>query len=260
MIFAFIFWMFTFLLCSSCREIDSTTDIDNLSSSTARHVMVVHLQELTDDQGGDNHVFGQIKAFLRLGYNVTYVFLLDYKKHYDRKDFFDLHKLGVHVIDGSAGANDGTAVLNMKLQLAFQYDAVVEFLWGNPQYLAYLRQFNQILKDISPLTDIVIVNPDIFHQRLQKEYGNERRGCRQCTIYKEAELYFWENAEIVAGVSEEVNSVTRKLVPAAKVLLLPYCELVPKVERDLPWNERSGVIYAGQSLISVALLFIFNSV
>lgn len=218
------------------------------SSEYQKHVMVIHIQEITDDQGGDLHTLGQLQAYLRLHYKVTYLYLLDYKKDYDRSKFVNLEELGITVIDGTSGAKDATTTVKVKeLLLQNKYEAVIEFLWGTPDYLAYLRDINEQIKDLSPSTAIGVLNADVFHQRMLKEHGGDVNKCPSCEEYRKVELYFWQNADVVIGVNDDINLQTRKIFPHANVVLLPYCELVEKAEISVSWEKRTGIIYYGHN-------------
>ena len=213
-----------------------------------KHVMIIHIQELTDDQGGDYHVYGQILAYMKLDYKVTYVYLLDYKKDYDRTKIVPLEKMGVIVVDGSPGAQEASTVFKIKyLLMTNKYESVVEFLWQTPQYLTYLRDVNEQIKDLSPSTAIGVLNADIFHERMLKEYGGDISKCPQCDEYKKLEMYFWKHADVIIGVNDDLNVVAKRLMPTAKIVLLPYCELVKKTDKVVSFEKRSGIVYYGHN-------------
>ena len=226
--------------------ISQLSSLDSPAALEQKHVMIIHIQELTDDQGGDYHVYGQILAYMKLDYKVTYVYLLDYKKDYDRTKIVPLEKMGVIVVDGSPGAQEASTVFKIKyLLMTNKYESVVEFLWGNPDYLTYLRDVNEQISDISPSTIISVLNADIFHERMYKEFVGDISQCSSCKDHQQAEMYFWKHADVIIGVNDDLNVVAKRLMPTAKIVLLPYCELVDSNLPVVPWESRSGVVYFG---------------
>ena len=211
-----------------------------------RRVIIVHNLPLWDERGGDYQVYTTILALLRLNFEVTYIYPYNYVTS---PNSIDLNKLGVRVIAG-------TSIHQMLLFIEnHHYDVVIEFLWFNPDYMAYLRALNSIVKDMNPNTKIVVVNPDIIHIRLYEEVSARNPKCMECLDWKETELYFWNLADVVAGVNENLNKITRQLVPSARVVLLPYCQLDIPTKQNYSFSQRSGVVFFGSQNPSNAASF-----
>ena len=212
----------------------------------SKRVIIVHNLPLWDERGGDCQVYTTILALLELKYEVTFIYPFNYVTS---PNSIDLTKLGVRVVAG-------TSIHQMLLLIEdHNFDAVIEFLWFNPDYMAYLRALNTIVKDTSPNTRIVVINPDIIHIRLYEEVSAKNPRCMECLDWKETELYFWSLAEVVAGINENLNKVVRGLVPSARVVLLPYCQLEIPTRRNYSFSERSGVVFFGSQNPSNALSF-----
>jgi hypothetical protein len=217
-----------------------------------QRVMVIHNKNAGGDSGGDYHVYITLKALITLGYNVTFCYPHNVDKQqqiHAAATKFKVYKkdrlqdeLKITVLD--------TPYLLQHIHHSGEnkYIAVFEFIWMSPDYIMQLRRINELIKDYSPSTKIVVINPDAIHLRLRRELeasGGKQQNCTACERYKAIETYFWRNADIVAGVSDEVNQVTRAICPHCVLTRSPYCQPNLLSDRGADWIERSGVVYFG---------------
>ena len=219
--------------------ISSLLHLDVLTAGTrgasAPRVMLVHYGRLREDTGGDLHVFLTVKAIRELGYDVTLC-----------------HREVLQIPPDSApselltGEDLSIAEVPMRVHLAegAEYFAVIEFLWMGVEYFHEVLSLNRMLRDLSPRTVIIAVNPDIIHINQRKQRKDVKRPCAICDTYFQLEMSVWKSADIVAGVNKEFNLAVQKLLPNITLGLAPYAQL-PMNASSVPWRLRSDVIYFG---------------
>ena len=142
-------------------------------------------------QGDDFYVFLTVKALRELGYEVTLCRRAVLETPPDNSPSKLLN-----------GEDQLFAAVPMRLHLAEgpEYLAVVEFLWMGVEYFEQIIALNRMLRDLSPRTVIITVNPDIIHinQRKQRPVNEH---CLICEGYFRLEMAVWKSADIVAGVN-----------------------------------------------------------
>ena len=202
---------------------------------SAARVLLVHYGRLREDSGGDFHVYLTVKAIRELGYEVTMCHreVLQVPPDYPRSELLSGEDLLI-------------AEVPMRLHLAEgpEYFAVIEFLWMGVYYFDQIIALNRMFRDLSPRTVIIAANPDIIHINQRKQRPDARRRCPICDTYFQLEMSVWRSADIVAGVSKELNLAVKKLLPNVTLGLAPYAQL-PMNASSTPWHLRKDVIYFG---------------
>jgi glycosyltransferase involved in cell wall biosynthesis len=196
-------------------------------------------------KGGDSHMLGVMMAFQQMGYDVTFA--------YPMRRFDDHHHMlediGVRVVGPMPSSSQ---VLKSHLE-TFKYELVVEFLWYNLQYSAFLRELNQLVKQAFPSTVVVTVTPDLNHERFIPEriegedpetFSRRRALFRQNLL--DTETFFWSRAEVNSCVNVDICKHIHELYPSQHLQLQAFYQAMsPTKGGEQTWSDRTGVIYIG---------------
>ena len=128
-----------------------------------------------------------------------------------------LEDIGVRVMGPMPSSSQ---VLKSHLE-TFKYELVVEFLWYNLPYSAFLRELNQLVKQAFPSTAVVTVTPDLNHERFTpdqiKGEDSEAFSLRRALFRQnllDTETFFWSRAEVNSCVNVNICKHIHELYPS----------------------------------------------
>lgn len=209
-------------------------------------VLVTHATLLAPHRkGGDVYILGVIMAYQQMGYDVTFAYpMRRFDDHHHK-----LEDIGVRVIGPLPSSSQ---ILKSHLE-TFKYELVVEFLWNHLEHLAFLRDLNQIVKQASPATGIVVVSPDLNHERftpVRMAREDQEAFLRRTAFFREkildTETFFWSRAEVGTCVNMDICKRIHELYPEKKLQLQPFYQHINSTRNtETTWSERTGIIYFG---------------
>ena len=190
-------------------------------------------------------MLGVMTAFQQMGYDVTFV--------YPMRRFDDHHHMledaGIRVMGPMPSSSQA---LRSHLE-TFKYELVVEYLWNNLPYTAFLRELNQIVKQAAPSTAVVTVCPDLNHERYisdRLEGEDDDTFSLRSALFRQnlldAEAFFWSRAEVNSCVNMDICERIHELYPSKRLQLQPfYQDISSSKDGEKTWSDRTGIVYFG---------------